>query len=107
LAFAKKYRHWTESDWKNVIWTDESSFELGKTSQQIRVWRKAHEAYESKCVAPTFKSSRSSVMVWGAFTRFDKSPLVLMPEGEQTTTDFVHNVYDSTLSVFYFMHDHP
>ena len=107
LAFARKHRHWTEEDWKNVIWTDESSFELGKTSRQIRVWRKVHEAYESKCLAPTFKSGRSSVMIWGAFTGFDKSPLVIMPEGERTATDFVHNVYDGTLSAFYFMHDHP
>lgn len=107
LAFAKEHRHWTEDDWKNVIWTDESSFELGKTSRQIRVWRKPHEAYASKCLAPTFKSGRSSVMVWGAFSGFDKSPLVLMPEGERTAKDFIRNVYDGTLSAFYFMHDHP
>lgn len=69
LAFAKKYRHWTEQDWKNVIWTDESSFELEKTSRQIRVWRKTHEAYASHCLAPTFKSGRSSVMVWGGLHR--------------------------------------
>jgi len=107
LAFAKEYRHWTESDWENVIWTNESSFELGKTSRQIRVWRKVHDAYESKCLVPTFKSSRSSVMVWEAFTRFDKRPLVLMPKGERITIDYVSNVYDSTLNAFYFMHDHP
>jgi transposase len=38
LAFAKEHRHWTENDRKNVIWTDESSFELGKMSRQSRVW---------------------------------------------------------------------
>ena len=107
LAFAREHRHWSENDWKNVIWTDESCFELGKTSRQIRVWRKPHEAYAAKCLAPTFKSGRSSVMVWGAFTGFDRSPLVLMPEGARTTNDFVRNVYDGTLSAFYFMHDHP
>ena len=35
LKFARKHRHWTEEDWKNVIWTDELSFELGKASRQI------------------------------------------------------------------------
>jgi hypothetical protein len=107
LAFAKEHRHWTENDWKNVIWTDESSLELGKMSRQIRVWRKPHEVYASQCLAPTFKSGRSSVMVWGAITGFHKNPLVLMPEGERTTNDFIRNVYDGTLSAFYFMHDHP
>jgi transposase len=111
LTFAKpnckEHRHWTENDWKNVIWTDESSFERGKMSRHIRVWRKLHEAYTSKCLAPTFKSCRSLMMFWGAFTGFDKSPLVLMPEGERTTKDFIQNVYEGTLSAFYFMHDHP
>jgi transposase len=55
LAFAKEHRHWTENDWKDVIWTDESFFELGKMSRQIRVWRKPHEAYASQCLAPYFQ----------------------------------------------------
>lgn len=107
LAFARKYRQWTAEDWKNIIWTDESSFELGKDSRRIRVWRKSHEKYAQCCLAPTFKSGRTSVMVWGAFTGFDKSPLVIMPQGERTAIDFVHNVYEGTLSGFYFMHDTP
>ena len=45
LAFAKKHRHWTQEDWKKVIWTDESCFEVGKNSRQIRVWQKPLERY--------------------------------------------------------------
>jgi hypothetical protein len=107
LAFARKYKHWTEEDWYKVIWTDESSFELQKNSRQIRIWRKPHEKYLAECLAPTFKSGRTSVMVWGAFTGFDKCPLVIMPQGERSAAHFVKNVYESTLSGFYFMHDNP
>ncbi|CAJ0959886.1 unnamed protein product [Ranitomeya imitator] len=28
LIWAKEYRHWTEEDWKRVLWTDESKFEV-------------------------------------------------------------------------------
>jgi hypothetical protein len=76
-------------------------------SRQIRVWQKPHEAYASKYLAPTFKSCRSSMMVWGAFTSFHKSPLVLMLEDERTTNDFIQDVYNGTLSAFYVMHNHP
>lgn len=106
LQFARAYRHWMAEDWKHVIWTDESSFELGKNSRQIRVWRKTHEKYAMHCLAPTFKSGRTSVMVWGAFTGFEKSPLVFLPQGERTAADFVQNVYEGILSGFYFMHVH-
>jgi len=30
LAFAKKYQAWQLSNWMNVIWTNEASFEIGK-----------------------------------------------------------------------------
>ena len=111
LAFAL----WKEKNISSLDWEwleecdsiDESSFELGKMSRQIRVWRRPHEAYASKCLAPTIKSGRSSMTVWGVFIGFHKSPLVLIPEGERTTNDLIQNVYDGTLSAFYFMHDHP
>ena len=32
LAFAKKYQVWKVSNWMNVIWRDEASFEIGKNS---------------------------------------------------------------------------
>ena len=44
-------------------------------------------------------------MVWGAFTGFDKSPLVIMALGERTAKHFVQKIYEATLSGFYFMHD--
>ncbi|CEG82532.1 hypothetical protein RMATCC62417_16591 [Rhizopus microsporus] len=41
--FAKNHEHWTVDDWRKVIWTDESSFEISKLSSQPRVWRKILE----------------------------------------------------------------
>lgn len=105
LQFANAHKHWSIEDWKKVIWTDESVFELGKNSRQIRVWRRVHERYHSNCLAPSFKSGRTSVMVWGAFTGFDKSPLVIIPPTRRSAVDFVELVYEGTLSGFYFMHD--
>jgi hypothetical protein len=107
LAFAHAYESWTFEDWCNVIWTDESSFEIGKSLRQVRVWRKMNEKYNMDCVAPTFKSGRTSVMVWGAFTGFDKSPLVMSPSDKRSSSDFVSIVYEGALSGFYFLHDDP
>lgn len=35
LAFAKAHRSWTVDDWKRVIWSDESTFEIGKNSRRL------------------------------------------------------------------------
>jgi transposase len=35
LKFARIHQDWTVEDWKKVIWTDESSFEIGKNFRQV------------------------------------------------------------------------
>ena len=49
------------------------------------------------CTTPTFRSDGTLVMIWGAFTSFDKCPLVIMPLDKRTASDFVTIVYEATL----------
>lgn len=100
LAFARKLKNWTIDDWSTIMWTDEASFEIGHNSRTVRVWRTSYETYNRDCLVPTFKSGRTSVMVWGAFCGTQKSQLVFMPKGRRTATDFVEIVYEGELSRF-------
>ena len=100
LDYAKKHASWTIDEWAKVIWTDESSFELGRNYRQVLVWRTTGEEYNTDCLAPTFKSNRSSVMVWGAITHGAKSELVIMDPKRRTAQDFVDQVYEGPLRRF-------
>ena len=100
LAFAKKYQAWEVLDWMNVIWTDEASFEIGRNSLQVKVWRRPYERYSWDCLAPIFKSGHTSIMIWGAFIGYEKCPIVVMPSDKWTSADFVDNVYEGRLSGF-------
>ncbi|KAE9016525.1 hypothetical protein PR002_g13632 [Phytophthora rubi] len=68
LAYAKRLAHLEKDDWANVLFTDEASVELHGTSGRVSVWRRTHEAFHEKCVVPTFKSSRKSLMVWSSIS---------------------------------------
>lgn len=107
LAFAKKYKNWQLEQWRKVVWTDEASVELGKNSRTVRVWRRADEANELDCLAPTFKSGRTSVMVWAAITHDKKSALVILDSGRRTAQDFVDQVYKGPLHEFLQQCDQP
>lgn len=101
LKFAKEHVNWDVEMWKKVIWTDESSFEIGKKSGQVHIWRKAGEAYKTACLAGTHKSERNSVMIWGAIRFGEKSELVFMNKKERKGSDLVRNVYDQALLRFW------
>jgi transposase len=88
------------ADWQKIIWSDESSFEVGKLSEKIRVWRKPTEKYCNECLVPTFKSGRTSVMIWGAFVNTTKLNLVFMESGKRTGPDFVEQVYEGSIQPF-------
>jgi hypothetical protein len=80
LIFAKKYCKWSTEEWKRVVWADEFTFEIGKNSRQIHVWKTADERYSSSYIVPTFKSERTSLVIWGAFVGGQKWNLVFMPK---------------------------
>jgi len=87
-------------DWRAVLWTDESSFEIGKPSRQIKVWRGKKAKFDPKNLVPTFKSGRVSTMVWGSFFSNKKGPLIVVPPGQRKATDFIENVYKKALVPF-------
>lgn len=68
LVFAKKHKDWTVEDWKSVLWTDESKFEIFGSKRRQYVRRKEGERFDSKCITPTVKHGGGSVMVWGGFS---------------------------------------
>ncbi|KAI7942321.1 hypothetical protein MJO28_012348 [Puccinia striiformis f. sp. tritici] len=92
LRFAREHSSWTVADWERVIWSDESSFEIGKNSELVRVWRTKQQKYNLECLEPTFKSGRSSTMVGGAFFGITKTPLVFIPPGQRKAADFIRNL---------------
>ena len=74
LEFCIKYQ---EDSFSNVIFSDESSFELNRNSQKVFVF-KDHEAVRMK------RSDRTKVMVWGAISKRGKVALHFHDESVDT-----------------------
>ncbi|CEI91442.1 hypothetical protein RMCBS344292_05730 [Rhizopus microsporus] len=61
----------------------------------------ASEKFKKECLAPTFKSGRTSIIVLGAIAGGKKSKLVFMKKGMGTSVDFINQVYGPVLLDFY------
>ena len=75
LVFAKSHITWTVNDWRRVIFSDESKFNLVKSDGICHVRRPKGERLNPKYTIATVKHGGGSVMVWGCFSWFKMGPL--------------------------------
>lgn len=68
LDWAKEHVSWTEDDWDNVLWSDESPFLIfgGKTRSFVR--RRQGESLHPHCVDKTVKHGGGKINIWGCFS---------------------------------------
>lgn len=89
VKWCQERLHWTSRDWMKVCWSDESAVEVRGTGTRVtRVWRMKGERFNQDCIAPSFKSGRQSVMMWGCFIGNKLGPLVLCPEGKMNAVKY-------------------
>ena len=55
LKWCLEHEHWTLEDWKNVIFTDETSVQMGAVRGKRRVWRKKDETFHPHVVTRRWK----------------------------------------------------
>uniref|UniRef100_A0A3B4CHW9 Transposase Tc1-like domain-containing protein n=1 Tax=Pygocentrus nattereri TaxID=42514 RepID=A0A3B4CHW9_PYGNA len=67
LVWAKEHKEWTLDQWKSVLWSDESKFEIFGSNHHVFVRRRKGERVDSTCLVPTVKHGGGGVMVWGCF----------------------------------------
>jgi transposase len=68
LDFARRHKDWGVEEWKRVLWSDESSFQMFCGAKRAYVRRKAGEKFIPQCIVPTVKHGGGSIMVWGCMS---------------------------------------
>ena len=101
LAWATAHRRWTLRQWENVVFSDESPFPLERHDTRERVYRRQGERYFDCNVSTANK--RQKVMVWGAISATQKSPLIII-RGRLTAQRYVDEILQPVLIPF--MHQH-
>jgi hypothetical protein len=78
MAFCQKYKSWTEDQWMNVMFSDESTF--SQFSSYVRhVRRPPGQRYNLRYVVPTVKQA-PTVMVWAGFSGRGRGGMWFMPK---------------------------
>lgn len=86
VAFCKMVKEWTPEDWKKVIFSDESPFELFHPVNRKNdvIW-----AHSSDSVIPSATVKfPAKVMVWGAISSQALSKLHVIPQKQSVNTEY-------------------
>ena len=68
LAFAKRHPHWTNDQWKQVIWSDETKINYFGSDGRPLSWKRKRSDHKGDQIRPTMKFGGGSLMFWGCFT---------------------------------------
>ena len=78
-----QYRKQPLCFWDQVLWTDESKFDLFGSDGMVMVWRTPQEAFDPRCTVPTVKHGGGNVKCWGSISSSDVGNLVFI-DGNMT-----------------------
>lgn len=73
LTWCLDHKDLTLKDWKNEIWSDETSVTWRGQQRRISVWRTAGEAYQYHCIRRRWKGFKQ-FMFWARFSYDEKGP---------------------------------
>ena len=75
LQWAQRHLRMTRRDWRAVLFSDESRFNLSMADGRIRVWRRERQRYNQENVQERVPFGGGGIMVWGAFSSHYRTPL--------------------------------
>ncbi len=68
LLWVKKYKHYSIENWKKVLFTNESKFEIHGNNRRVYVRRRRGERLSNQCLKSTVKHGGGNINVWGCFS---------------------------------------
>ncbi|GFT38951.1 transposable element Tcb2 transposase [Trichonephila clavipes] len=81
-----------EREWNQVVFNDESRFNLSSDDNRVRVWRPRGERLNPTFALQRHTALTAGVMVWGAIAYNARSPLVLI-FCTMTAQRYVHDIF--------------
>ncbi|GFY15648.1 transposable element Tc1 transposase [Trichonephila clavipes] len=98
LQWAHEHRAW-QADWHQVVFSDESRFNLSHHDDRIRVRRYAGERYLPECVMERHRGLTPRVMVCSAISYNGRSNLLRI-EGNLNSNRYVREVLQPEVAPF-------
>ncbi|GFS88587.1 transposable element Tcb2 transposase [Trichonephila clavipes] len=90
-GFCRPRATWSVTDWRRVIFSDESRFSLSADDHRTRVWRRTGQRSDPAFIVERHTAISQGVTVWGAICWDTRSSLVVL-QGTLTARRYVDDI---------------
>ncbi|GFY03028.1 HTH_Tnp_Tc3_2 domain-containing protein [Trichonephila clavipes] len=90
-GFCRPRATWSVTDWRRVIFSDESRFSLSADDHRTRVWRRTGQRSDPAFIVERHTAISQGVTVWGAISWDTRSSLVVL-QGTLTALRYVDDI---------------
>ena len=97
LQWAQRHFRWGRQQWAQVLFFDESRFNLSHHDGRIRVFRSRGEGFADNCLIERDRFGGGSVMVWGGIMGRRKTNLILL-QGNFNAQGYINQILQPFLS---------
>ncbi|GFX91276.1 transposable element Tcb1 transposase [Trichonephila clavipes] len=91
LDFCRPRATWSVTDWRRVIFSDESRFSLSADDHRTRVWRRTGQRSDPAFIVERHTAISQGVTVWGVISWDTRSSLVVL-QGTLTARRYVDDI---------------
>ena len=91
MARATQHQRWTNAQWSNVLFTDESSFSVSIGDNRLYCYRRSNERYIDDCIQQSPNRGYGSINIWGGIIGGRRLPLVRL-YGRLTGETYINNI---------------
>lgn len=99
MNWATAHRRWTQRQWNNVLFTDESRFCVDFADRRVRVWRRKGERFDANNVLQRDRYGGGSVMIWGGICKHGRTDIVVV-RGILTSVRYCEEVINPVVVPF-------
>lgn len=98
--WCRQHQNWTQLQWANVLFTDESRFSLQPDSGRLLIWREPGTRYHSSNIIERDHYAGGGLMVWAGIMQDTRTPLHVFDKGSVNGQRYRQEVLEPHVRLF-------
>lgn len=100
LTWCREHQPWTQDQWANVLFSDESRFSLQSDSRRVLIWREPGTRYHPSNIRERDRYGGGGLLVWGGIMLGGRTSLYVLDRGTLNAQRYRDEILEPYVRLF-------